>query len=367
MSTITGGKVEAMRGRSNLFVMGLSPSGAGKDYARKINRNILRESGYPQYCGPERIGSHAGIISALQEQWNQLLQIDEVGGLLATMSDSRSPHLYNISNVLMQLYTSSDSIWQADAYADRSKVKTLEFPHCVVYGTGVIEGFWESLTSESLSGGLIGRCLVFEEPKYVDFVDAPDRKLPESIIARAKMWLDHRTHDGNMGHEGSSPQVILADEQARERLVQHNHKMCSRRNNESPTESAIWTRAPEKTNKLALLFACSRWEGETWPTIRLQDAELAIKLNNWLTRRVLNRAELHISDSGYQRDCLKLLRTLKTRPEWTMTEIIRKARWCNAKLRDDLLLGLIEQGEVNVYESTDDTGRTTKTVRALVC
>jgi hypothetical protein len=43
------------------------------------------EAGGGHICGPERIGSHAGIISALAENWNTLFQIDEIGRMLATM------------------------------------------------------------------------------------------------------------------------------------------------------------------------------------------------------------------------------------------------------------------------------------------
>jgi hypothetical protein len=46
----------------------------------------------------------------------------------------------------MQIYTSADDVWQADAYGDRKKCKTLEYPHCVVYGTAIPDGFWTSLS-----------------------------------------------------------------------------------------------------------------------------------------------------------------------------------------------------------------------------
>ena len=48
MSVITGGKVKAMGNLTNLFVMGLAPSGAGKDHARRINREILQRAGAPE-------------------------------------------------------------------------------------------------------------------------------------------------------------------------------------------------------------------------------------------------------------------------------------------------------------------------------
>ena len=153
MSVLTGGKVtDKVRTRTNLFLIGLAPSGGGKDHSRKLNRLILRSAGGGQTVGPERIGSHAGIISTLAEQWLTLFQLDEIGHLVMAMQDRGSPHLVQISAVLMQLFSSADSEWISDAYGDRNKVKTLAYPHAVLYGTAVPEGFWESLTEDNLKG-----------------------------------------------------------------------------------------------------------------------------------------------------------------------------------------------------------------------
>lgn len=87
--------------------MGLPPSGGGKGHARKLNRKILLHVGRPDMCGPERIGSHAGVVSALAENWNTLFQFDEIGRLLTPMQSAPlSPHLYNVASVLLLFYSS---------------------------------------------------------------------------------------------------------------------------------------------------------------------------------------------------------------------------------------------------------------------
>lgn len=363
MSTVTGGKAEYKRSRSNLYVMGLAPSGGGKDHSRKLNREILIRAGRSDICGPERIGSHAGIISALAENWLTLFQIDEIGRMLATMQNAgMSPHLYNIASVLMQIYSSADTIWQGDAYGDRKKCKTLEYPHCVVYGTSVPDGFWESLTKTNLSDGLIGRFLVFEDPEYVDYQEPDEASIPESIIERAKAWLEHKTHGGNLAgmtrHDAAHPQKIMADEQASERLKGHARQVSDKRKSEDLIDAAIWSRHAEKTNKLAMLMACSRWaEGEPWPTIGIKDADRAIKLNNWLTRRMLRRAGAHVAENQTEKDALKVLRTLRDRVEWSSSDLSRSMRWLKARDRREILLSLQETGEV-IAEERVTNGRT---------
>ena len=359
MSAVTGGKIEYRGSRSNLYIAGLAPSGGGKDYARKINRKVLLQAGHQEICGPERIGSHAGIISALAENWNTMFQIDEISKLLATMQNAQmSPHLYNVASVLMQLYSSADSVWQADAYGDRKKCKTLEYPHCVVYGTSVPDGFWESLTKSNLSDGLIGRFLVFEERSYVDYQDPVDEDPPESIVERAKHWIEYRPGTGNLaGHSGAHPQKIEADEAAFDRLHRHALEISDRRKHEDPVTAAIWSRHAEKTNKLAMIFAASRWGPERpFPTIRLADADLAVRLNNWVTRRVLAQASAWVAETQTERDTLRILRML-SEGELSQSEIARKARWLKARDRRDILLSLQESGDI-VAEERSTGGRT---------
>jgi hypothetical protein len=368
LSSVTGGKAEGLRARTNVYVMGLAPSGGGKDYSRKLNRKILLAAGGGHICGPERIGSHAGIISALAENWNTLFQIDEIGRMLATMQDAaKSPHLYNITSVLMQIYTSADDVWQADAYGDRKKCKTLEYPHCVVYGTSIPDGFWTSLSKENLSNGLIGRFLVFENQDYVDFQDVSEKPIPEKIIERCRSWLDHKTHSGNLAghtnHEGASPQRIECDEQASDRLKKHAVDISLRRKQEDPVEAAIWSRHAEKTNKLALLFACSRWsQGEPWPVIRLQDADRAIALNNYLTRRMLKQAGVYVSESTFETIQLKVMRVIARREEWTQNELTRATRFLKPRERLEILQTLVESGEIEI-EDRETGGRPVRVFR----
>ncbi len=355
MSVLTGGKVtDKIRTRTNLFLIGLAPSGGGKDHSRKLNRHILRMAGHGEAVGPERIGSHAGIISTMAEQWLTLFQLDEIGHLVMAMQDRGSPHLVQISAVLMQLFSSADSEWISDAYGDRAKVKKLMYPHAVLYGTSVPEGFWESLTEDNLKGGLIGRCLVFESRNYVDYQEPSEDEIPETIIDRARYWLDLKTHSGNLAGAGGGahPKRVDRDEAAHSRLHTHTLDISKRRMTENPLRSAIWSRAAEKTNKLALLFACSRSTGEDWPTILREDADRAIRLNNWLTRRMLMAADKHVSGSEFGRMVNSMRSLLAERPgePWTLTAITRRTRKLTPKQRADVLQTLVQSGDILAQE-----------------
>jgi len=368
MSVLTGGKIAYRGTRSNLYCMGLAPSGAGKDQSRKLNRQILLHAGSPETCGPERIGSHAGIITAMAGNWRTLFQIDEIGMLFATMKSAgkQAPHLANISSVLMQIYSSADSIWMGDAYGDANKVKQLTYPHCVVYGTSVPDGFWESVSNDQMQNGLIGRFLVFENEEYVDYQEPEFSELPVDIIDRARAWLGMETGSGNLaGIDGGSPANIDASPEAAERLRTHAMAISDRRKSESPVNAAIWSRVAEKSNKIALLFAASRWTPEaSLPSISLKDADCAIRLNNWLTRRMLHKAAEHLSGNQVEADHLKVLRMIRSRDEWSLNELTRMTRWLKVRERREILDALTLGDEI-IQEVVTTGGRPVTIIRSL--
>ena len=363
MSTLTAGKVvDRVRTRTNLYVIGLALSGSGKDHGRKLNRLILRQAGHADSVGPERVGSHAGIIARMAEHWRTLWQLDEIAHLVMAMQDRHAPHLVQISAVLMQLFSSADSEWISDAYGDTKKTKRLEYPHAIIYGTACPEDFWSELTEHNLKGGLIGRCLVFESPGYAHYQEPEWVDVPADIIARARWWLDLETGgDGNLMDThppGATPRRVDRDEAAQQRLHQHTVEISERRMTEDPVRSAIWSRAAEKTNKLALLFACSRCNCEEWPVIRLADADLAIRLNNWLTRRMLHGADRHVAGSEYGKLVLQVKRLLLERPgePWTLTEITRRTRKLTPRQRLDILQDLQTAGDCT-FEQIENNGK----------
>jgi hypothetical protein len=210
------------------------------------------------------------------------------------------------------------------------------------------------MTKDNLTDGLVGRFLVFENAEYVDYQDPPsDTTIPESIIDRARHWLEYKTHGGNLASVsgGGNPQAIEADEQAADRLRGHAIEISQKRKAEDPVQAAVWSRHAEKTNKLAMLFAASRYgPGEPWPVIRLDDADKAVRLNNWLTRRMLVRAEGHISKNQVEADVLEVLRIIRETPGISLRDLNRKLRSLKPRDRRDILTSLQESGDIAVKE-----------------
>ena len=65
LGLLTGRKVKdnIFGTRTNTYSLGIAPTGGGKEHARKVNKQLLQEIGASSMCGPERIGSAAGVVS----------------------------------------------------------------------------------------------------------------------------------------------------------------------------------------------------------------------------------------------------------------------------------------------------------------
>lgn len=355
MATITGRKIRDTRGtRTNAYILALAPSGSGKEHARKINKTILLHSGAEKMVGPERVASSAGLVSFVADQPSILFQLDEIGRLITTMQNpAKAPHLYNIATVLMQLYSSSDSLWVSDAYADAKKTKRINQPHACIYGTSVPGGFWESLSSENIADGLLGRLMVFEaRTAYVAMQEPKPEPVPETILASVRQWVDLKTHSGNLDSSNPSPLIAAYTEDAQSRMADHFAGIHQRRLTENETTAAVWSRAGEKTSKLALIFACSRMA--TIPlTVDILDVERAIKISNWLTRRMLQKADAHISENETEGRLKRVLRILEQ--PLTMSELTRKTQWLRSKERQEIIQTLVSANLAVIEEQATAT------------
>lgn len=363
MATITGRKVQDEGGaRTNLYILGIAASGAGKEGGREVNKSILCESGAQNMMGPESVNSSAGLVVAIRDNPAILLQIDEIGRLLATTNGARAPaHLSNIITELLRMYSSSRGWWRPSAYADAKKNPLIYCPHGVVYGTATPDTFWPSMTVEALGEGFLGRCLIFESRTRYPMPQPYRRfeKAPESIVEQVKAWLAFTPGGGNLASQNPTAAVIEADDAATRRLRTHEWQIREKQQTEDSRHSAVWSRAAEKTFKLALLFACSRGTRELaagkLPTITKRDADLAVMTCNWTTRSLIRRAADYIAHNEIEASVKRLLRAIPGEG-CTLSELTRRTQWMRSKERQDVLTTLSDAGII-AFEQLQTNGR----------
>lgn len=362
VSVLTGRKVkDSYKTRSNLYVVAIAESGAGKDRSRDLNRQILIEANCSILEGPEQMASDAGVVSTLDEHPARLLQIDEIGDLFQSIrgAGAKAPWLSKILQVIKTLYTSSGKSFLAGGYKSVEANKSIDQPSLTIFGSSG-DDFWEGISYKLVRDGTMGRIMVFGPMKAKTYKGRPpELPIPASIINYAKAWSGW-TPGGLLASERPEPLTLQHTPEAYARVEKHLTEISERAINETGPKRAIWRRAGEKTNKIALVLASSRWKlPPAAPVeITIQDVDLAIQISNWTSRRCIEEVLEKVYESDREKWVKKILRMCQ-KPK-TKTEIVRATQGLSSRMRDEIMQELI--GVLAVSKQEEKTKGPIRTV-----
>lgn len=356
MGTLTGRKVcDETNTRTNVYCLGVCPSGGGKERARQVNKEILFLAGAPEMAGPEGLASHAGLITAVEQQPAILFQLDEIGRLLRTLVEpGRSPHLYHIATNMMKLFTSSATVYVGDAYADARRNKVIHQPHACVYGTTVPQSLYEGLTAENVTDGFLSRVMIFESssdraPRQRPVIQS----VPDDLVDFAHWWIEYQP-GGNLAAENPSPTTITVSPSASAAFdALDDHAEQTQLELGDPL-GTLWTRATEKARKLALIRSCSR--ARESPEINEADAVWACDLSRYLTERLVYLASQWVAENPFDAKRKRVLRLISDAGEVgvTRSELYSRTRAFTTRERSEVLETLLLCGDV--VEQKEQTG-----------
>ncbi|MCC5823219.1 MAG: bifunctional DNA primase/polymerase [Phycisphaerales bacterium] len=335
--------------RTNIYAIGVAPSGSGKDHARKINSQALILGGADPLFGPEELASDSGLVAVLSKSPAVLFQLDEFGRMLRAIAAARgAAHLEGIVTTLLKLYSSAGGVWKSKGYADPDKNKVIDQPNAVLWGTTVQSHLLESLTLEQMTDGFVARLLIFEGEALPQRNKCAAQDLPASIIEAVQWWAQFKP-GGNLANEHPRPITVETDDGARSVFDAFADECDGRRRGGEESVSALWARAEEKAIKLALIYACSR-DREN-PVIDADAAGWAVALVRHIHRRMLFLADQHVAESDFEARQKRVLRFLNERknagnPWASLTEMTTKLRSLDSRQRDEVLRILVDRALV---------------------
>ena len=341
LGTILGRKYATESGlRTNLYIVGVGPTGCGKNHARTAAKKILQSCDLDSRLGGEELASGQAIISRVAISPSVLFQLDEFGMLMtAVQNPNAGTHLVAILSNLMKLFSSANDTYIGTEYADQEKRPRVEIdcPCVSVYGTSTGDTFWKSLGSGHVVSGYLNRLLVVETS-----VNRPKRQKPiySDVPTSIKEWA-HKANNpkefGNnlVGINPKSPIVVPMSHRSEEifdSLDIEIDKLMDR--DRGSGLDALHNRAWEHSAKVALILALSR--DIERPIINAQDAEWAITFVKWSLSRMIHEVKLRVADSPFQaklKDCLLTLVKAGSRG-LTERDMGRVASWARLAPRE---------------------------------
>lgn len=347
--------------RSNLYVVGIADSGSGKNHAREIINEVFFEAGLAHHLGGNKIASGAGLLTALHRQPAILFQIDEFGMFLSAAADrKRSPrHITEILDNMTELYTSAAGIFLGAEYANRdgtNERRDIVQPCLSVYGTTTPLHFWGALQGANVVDGSLARFLIL--PSDEDYPDenlrAGIRQTPPMLIQGLQAIAAGGGHSqGNLTGKTAdqstavNPMIVPMTQEARARFQDLSLELTQELRASAGTAfTAILARIGENASKLALIVAVGL--NPASPEIDITAAEWAIGFVRHYARRTMEAVERHVADTETEAHLKRVREIIRTAGDAgiTKSDITRASQWLKSRDRDDILLTLIESGDI---------------------
>jgi len=336
--------------RTNVYLLGLAHSAAGKDWPRKVNTRIVHEVGLAKCLG-ERFASGEGIQDALFQTPGMLFQTDEIDGMLQSINKAKDARHEAIMSTLLTMYSAANSVFPMRRKAGKEAPGVINQPSLVIFGTAIPNHYYEALSERMLTNGFFARMIIIEAGPRGTGQEPIIRDLPPNVLATAKWWADYLPGTGNLENWNPVPTVIDQTDEARRLLVECREQAEAEYTDaEAKGDSVgttVWGRVSEQTRKLALLYAIS--EDHLSPRIGLAAVEWASAFVMHQTRRMLFMAAGHVAENPFHAECLKAVEKLRNAPGNELPHsVLLKRMKMDAKTFAVLIETLCQQGEIDV-------------------
>ena len=365
--------------RSNLYVVGIAESGAGKNHSRVVINELFSKAGLLHYLGGNKIASGAGFIAAIQRQPSSLFQLDEFGMFLSAAADrKRSPrYVCEILDLMTELYTTSGTTYFGVEYATNQNDnahRAIHQPCACIYGTTTPVHFWQALQMANTADGSLARFLIMQSEN--DFPDSNESfgviDPPQDLIDRLRLIHEgggklggNLTEVGAVNEVAVEPRVVPMAPEAKKKFNQLDCELIGRlRESRGSGFSSILARIEENATKLALIRAVSRDAVD--PRIVEADAKWGIMFSQYCAELSIREASARVSENvveSFHKRAFQIL--LTSGPAGlSKSEFTRKTQFLDHRQRDGVLRTLVEANLIEVT-SLQHKGRITQRLIAI--
>lgn len=318
------------KARTNLFTMGISGTATGKNSGLSYVGELLDKAGVSEIKS-HAPGSKLAFTTALNMGCCSAVMLwDEIGkDLDSILAEGRSgsPYMKEIGGEMLKIFSSANQSYMpplvSDSPGSRGNFRFHQ-PILCIHGMGTAETLFNSVTSKSVSDGLLPRFIYFkgeEKPEKILCNEDPaisDKVIKYTSYLSDRLWLKgdvYRDEYNGLTVVGitDSPKYMPFSNEAWQ-FFQDMESMFDSSYDE--TERRIRSRMVEHTVKVALAI-----EGDRSEQISLTSLQWAAAFINETTKDFINDVRDYLSDTPYEKDCNKIMRFLNDRCSATTEEL----------------------------------------------
>jgi hypothetical protein len=350
------------RSGTHLYVVGLAPTGAGKDHAMQQILSALTAVDAQHLIGPSQFISMPAVINFLQRKPLSVCAMDEFGAFLKRIGSRKASGFEGaISGMLRTAWSSPFKPMPTPEWAGRQS-ETIMAPAMSIYGVSTAEEFYGALEGGDMSNGLLNRILVVEtrsRPKD-GRPAAKDHALPASLATRLREVLGADTTTfAQLQRTDVIPPYVEAvwgpgAEDAYADLIESVHERCDN----DVMAQAFYARVAETAIRLATILAVGM--DPRRPVVTEGLFAWAREFSLWCAKTLARGGMEHISDSENQSAANQVRRAIREAGgRMKHRDLLRRL---NHKIKDrdlrDIVKALAEAEHIVIEKVTPSGGGT---------
>jgi len=374
VGTLAGRHFESRSGlRANLYLVGLVPTGGGKDHILKCISRLINLSGLEQYMGGSRVTSGAAIVNGLSQQPVKLYMLDEFGLMLqGCTGKNAASHQRDIISKLLELYSKSGSTYYGTDSADiiTKPRQVIHNPHLCVYGTSTHATFFAAMNSGFATDGTLNRLVTFDGGDVMPDMrlhDAIGEAPPECVIARLRALAGGTGAGGNLSGisvgaiDTSVAETLQQFPEFNDVIVEFNNVFLRcLMDRVGGVAKEIYIRTSENAIKMAMTYAIGR--NVKYPCIDHESWAWGRDVALWCSNTLVKHITDHVADNeqeGNVKFVLSLVRAAG-RDGISRGELVKKTKKLRARDLSEIINSLLDGGEISV--SVVESGKRPRTV-----
>lgn len=333
----------------NLYVLNVADSGCGKDAPQKALMSLFAKINADYLLGGDGFVSDASLTDHLSSNPVRLDIIDEASSLLKTVTKGGADYSKGMAEILCKLYTSSNTEYLGRFTAEGRK-GACDRPNVNLLCSTTPTGIKESLTTQALDKGLLGRFLIFEgnpdtPAKRLQHINHIDKKALEKM----SYWLNYSPVSDDEIKIGDRTQVVEAVEISDEanEMIDKIHTQFDeyRRAISNSKIKPIIARLSQQMTKIILISAAARADHEV-PFVEALDVEFGYQTILFFLGKAFTFYDENITGSQVEEDLQYLLNKIP-KEGINATELNKKTRKVSNR-RKHLLMELLESEDISM-------------------
>ncbi|MCC7253828.1 bifunctional DNA primase/polymerase [Hyphomicrobium sp.] len=343
---------------THLYVVGLAPSGAGKNHPLSQIAVLLAAAGMQEHIGPSQFISMPAVINFLCRSPLSVCAMDEFGSFLKRINNRRASGFEGaISGLLRTAWGASFGAMSTPEWAQRAS-ETIFSPALSIYGVSTSREFYDALEGADVTNGVLNRFLVIEtkrRPQETQPTAPADP--PAAIVAALKAIYASAGPLGMLCQSRQAPAYrtlsISPDaEQIRRGFVAEMHS----KGDADPSLEPFLARTAENALRLASIVTIGQDRREIDAAAMAWGREFAA----WSADRLAEGAGLYIADSESQAAAQAVRRAIQERGGRLKRRDLLQAIKHRYKTRElnDVINSLAEAEDIRIEKTVPPGGGT---------